>query len=219
MILIINNSQNNIDNTTWNLKVLYIIESLLENKNSPPVLVNTTDEMNDIIKDNKEIIKGVILTGSELRISKPQKINKILDSILPLLELDVPHLCICFGMQLLGLTYQAEIGSFNDTLKGNINIKIDIECPLFENLDVSQTVFVEHNDWLATTPIFFNLIAFGTYNNITYGIKHKTKNIYGLQFHPEFSKNGITIYKNFLKMCSLDYNENIDYNDIKEVEH
>lgn len=217
MILIINNSNNEIDNTTWNLKVLYVLKSLL--KNSDAILINTTDEMNNIIKNNKKIIKGVILTGSELRICEPQKINKILDNILPLLELEVPILGICFGMQVLGIAYQSKIRSFNEVLKDYINIKIDIRCPLFENLDFSQKVFVEHNDWLSTSPIFFDTIAINGYNNIIYGIKHQTKNIYGLQFHPEFSQNGITIYKNFLKLCDLDYNKNINYSDITEVKY
>ena len=98
MILIINNSNKEIKNTTWNLKLLYVINALLHNDRA--TLVNTDDEMNNYILNNKQNINGIILTGSELRICQPQMLDKILDNILPIIELNIPVLGICFGMQM-----------------------------------------------------------------------------------------------------------------------
>lgn len=215
MILIINNSNKEIIKTTWNLKVLYVINALLDDDKA--TLVNTNDEMNIFIEKNIHCIKGVILTGSEMRICKKQMLDKILDNILPIIELNVPILGICFGMQLLGLIYQSKIGSFKSLFKGYTLTKVDTNVDIFKNMNHTVNVFVEHNDWLKTKPLFFNIIS-KSESDIIYGIKHINKNVYGLQFHPEFSYNGIQIYKNFLKICGLK-SKKLKYDEIKEVKY
>ena len=228
MLLFINNSENNLKNTTWNLKAYYVIKKLLKDKT---ILVNTTNEMNEIIadKDQRKNIKGIILTGSELRIKNKLCLKKIMDNILPLLELNVPVLGLCFGLQVLGSIYQSKFSSFNTCIKGHVEVKLDTRYKIFKNMNLHpskkdklprySTMFVEHNDWLKTKPILFNIIAES--NGIIYGIKHEFKQIYGLQFHPEFSyiSDGIQIYKNFLKICGLKYNTNLNYSDVQEVKH
>lgn len=196
MILLINNEKKNINKTTWNLKIKEVIESIIGKE---IVLVNTNDEMNTILKKNKNLIKGVILGGSSMRILKKNYLEKILDNILPIIELDVPILGICFGMQLLGLIYQAKIESF---IYKNNRIKIFKlnNSPLFNNLSEKEIMYIDHYDYLIEKPVFFRVIA-RDYKNRIYGIQHNEKPIFGLIFHPEFTNNGITIYKNFLKIC------------------
>ena len=215
MILLINNSINNIKDTTWNLKAYYVLQTLI---GSNAVLVNNNDEMNFIIETNKDQIKGVVLTGSNLRIGTKLFLDKVMDNILPIIELNVPILALCFGMQILGSVYQSKFGSFTETLKGKVSVNIDTRSSIFKNLKSSEIMYVEHNDWLLTEPILFKIIAVSE-NNIIYGIEHKEKPIYGLQFHPECnnSESGIQIYKNFLDICSIKYDHNKNYNDVPKL--
>ena len=46
-------------------------------------------------------------------------------------------------MQILGLIYQSNIGSFSKLLKGHVNIKLNNKSPIFYNLNNQQNVFVE----------------------------------------------------------------------------
>src|SRR3989344_5568015 len=55
---------------------------------------------------------------------------------------------------------------------------------------------------VATLPTNFK--ALGSSKNCPFEIiKHRTKPIYGLQGHPEVSKDGTIIIKNFLKLCGI----------------
>ena len=213
MILIINNSINNIKFTTWNKQAYNTLKALIGDE---LIIINNNNEMNEIIEQNSEIIKGVILTGSNLRIVNKNYINKLMDNVLPIIELNVPILGICFGMQILGSIYQSEFQSFQKILKDTVKVNFNTKSELFKNLPKNDLMYVEHNDWLATCPILFNVISHS--NGIIYGIEHKKKHVYGIQFHPEcsFNKTGLDIYKNFLEICDMKFN-NINYTDIERI--
>lgn len=216
MIIIINNSEKPIVQVSWTNKIKKILNTICPESNS--VIVNEKNEMNRILADNKHDIKGVILGGSELRVREKQCLNKILDNILPIIELDVPILGICFGHQVISATYQSNICSFENMVSGHKQIKF-LWDPLFKHLENKEYMYNAHYDYIEKTPMFFKCLARDN-NGVIYAIKHKYKKIYGLQFHPEFSKygNGLQIYKNFLDMCGHKYYD-LAYDDIPEVKH
>tara|TARA_B100000963_G_scaffold243793_1_gene213469 strand:+ start:1030 stop:1704 length:675 start_codon:yes stop_codon:yes gene_type:complete len=216
MIIIINNSEKPIGQVSWTNKIKRILNTICPESNS--IIVNEKDEMNYILDKNKHDIKGVILGGSELRVRQKQYLNKILDNILPIIELNVPILGICFGHQIISATYQSKICSFGEMVSGHKKIKL-LWDPLFKGLGNEEYMYNAHYDYIESTPMFFKCIARDN-NGIIYAIKHKYKKIYGLQFHPEFSSygNGLQIYKNFLDMCGLQYFD-LNYDEIPEVRH
>ena len=216
MILIVNNSEKIIEHVSWTKKIKNIIDTLNPDENA--LIVNENDEMNKIIQENKLKIKGVILGGSELRINNKQCLDKILDNILPLLELEVPVLGVCFGHQVIAKTYQSKISSFSQIVQGHKNIRF-LQDPLFYNVEPEAYMYNAHFDYVESIPLFFNIIARDR-NGVIYGMKHIYKPLYGIQFHPEFGKygNGLQIYKNFLKICGVNYLD-VNYEDVPEVKH
>jgi GMP synthase (glutamine-hydrolysing) len=67
-----------------------------------------------------------------------------------------------------------------------------------------MTVWMSHGDKLSKLPEGFHVIA--TTNNSPYaGIAHKTKPVYGIQFHPEVSHTprGIKLLDNFAAICDV----------------
>ena len=142
----------------------------------------------------------------------------VITSILPIIELDIPILGICFGHQIISATYQSEICSFENIVSGHKQVRF-LWDPLFKGIDSQAYMYNAHYDYIKDVPIYFKCIG-RDLNGVIYAIKHKFKKIYGLQFHPEFSKygNGLQIYKNFLDMCGLQYFD-LNYEEIPEVKH
>lgn len=83
---------------------------------------------------------------------------------------------------------------------------------LFQGLEDSIRVWMSHGDKLAQLPEGFHTVA--TSDNSEYAaIAHKTKPIYGLQFHPEVThtQNGTDLLKNFaVGICEAKQNWTMD---------
>ena len=219
MILIINNNcRERYSGTT--LKIYHIITHLC--KSQKCMLINTHNEMNSIISDvsKRKMIKGIILTGSQMRLPHKNYVDRIFHNFLPMLELDVPVLAICFGFQLLCSMYQSNIYSFKSMLKGHKKVTIKRD-KLFRGFSGDKTVYVLHNDYTYEEPLLFKTLARDS-KGIIYAMKHKYKDVYGVQFHPEFSNygnsDGIKIFKNFLDICKVRHRD-LEYDDIPEVKH
>ncbi|MEA1973472.1 MAG: glutamine-hydrolyzing GMP synthase, partial [Candidatus Cloacimonadota bacterium] len=139
--------------------------------------------------------KALILSGSPSSVSRK-------DAPFPddrILELDIPILGICYGMQLITHLNGGEIIRSKKKEYGRATIQIEEHDSIFANLAKQEFVWMSHGDALKSLPKNFVRIAF-TDNSPFAAIKHTSKPIYALQFHPEVvnTENGITILKNFV---------------------
>ena len=121
-----------------------------------------------------------------------------------LLDLGVPVLGICYGMQLLarhlggGLEQSQvrEYGPADLTMVGN--------CPLWKGLDTSRAsrVWMSHGDTVKTPPPGFAVAArTATLDVAAFApAGSEGKQIYAVQFHPEVhhTVDGVTMLRNFL---------------------
>ena len=116
----------------------------------------------------------------------------------------IPVLGICFGLQLIALVYGAEIKNGKNT-KGDIKIEILKKDKLFSGLP-SAVEFHENHQERVSLPKDFIYLA-KSEDALVEAFKHKSKEIYGVQFHPECSgKNGMVIFENFLDINCSDKN-------------
>jgi len=147
---------------------------------------------NEIAKKNP---KAIILSGSPYSVNnkdapKPDK---------QILEMGVPCLGICYGMQLLSSWFNGKVGKSLKKEFGNSVVTIDNTNILFSDLSENEKVWMSHGDSLLELPPGFRAIA-KTENSLYAAIAHTEKPFYALQFHPEVSHtpNGQKILANFL---------------------
>lgn len=115
-------------------------------------------------------------------------------------ELSIPILGICYGQQITCSLLGGKVESAEKREFGKAEIKIAIPNKLITQEGI---VWMSHGDFVSAIPNEFEIIA-RTENAPFAGIKHKGKDIYGVQFHPEVthSEIGTQILQNFvLEIC------------------
>jgi GMP synthase (glutamine-hydrolysing) len=138
--------------------------------------------------------KGLVLSGG------PQSVFEDATDYAPFFaHEDLPILGICYGMQILGQFFG---GKVEKGIQGEYGLAKLRTVPGFiiPNCPQESDVWMSHSDHVSVLPKEFSLI-FQSENGLTAGIKHKTRPILGLQFHPEVhhTVHGIDILSFFLK--------------------
>jgi len=157
-----------------------------------------------IKKLKKYNVKGIILSGgpSSVYDDSSPKLN------LDLLDSGIPILGVCYGLQLLlsetgGTISKGKIGEYGNSIINHTNKAI-----LFKGIPNQINVWMSHTDKVQDLTSNWETLAISK-NNIISAIKHKTKKIFAVQFHPEVthSEYGTEIISNFLfKICNLKKN-------------
>jgi GMP synthase (glutamine-hydrolysing) len=116
-----------------------------------------------------------------------------------LLELGIPVLGICYGMQLLALKLGgkvegAEVGEF-----GRSQLTVRESGTLLEGLPLEQSCWMSHRDTVFEAPPGFTALASSTASPVA-AFESTERAIYGIQFHPEVvhTPYGTDVLKKFL---------------------
>ncbi len=123
-----------------------------------------------------------------------------------LLDLGIPVLGICYGMQLVaqalgGDVQGAEVGEF-----GRSTLTVNEPGRLLEGLALEQACWMSHRDTVFAPPPGFTALASSTVSPVA-AFESVERQIYGIQFHPEVVHTpfGQDILKKFLgEICGCD---------------
>jgi GMP synthase (glutamine-hydrolysing) len=146
--------------------------------------------------------KGLILSGGPASVYAPGA--PALDPAL--LELGIPVLGICYGMQLVaqalgGNVQSAEVGEF-----GRSTLTVNEPGRLLADLPLTQACWMSHRDTVYAPPPGFTALASSTVSPVA-AFESVEKATYGIQFHPEVVHTpfGQDILKRFLgDICGCD---------------
>ena len=115
---------------------------------------------------------------------------------------DIPILGICLGHQLIAKAYGGEVETAETESYAQVKININEDKGLFKGLAPEMDVWSSHKDEVKTILQDFEILASSNLCDIE-SFKHKSKDVYGIQFHPEVhhTPKGETIFKNFYEIC------------------
>ncbi|ODV95248.1 hypothetical protein PACTADRAFT_49996 [Pachysolen tannophilus NRRL Y-2460] len=161
---------------------------------------------------------GVILSGGPYSVYQDGSPHVDHD----IFKLGVPILGICYGMQELAWINGKGVGRGDKREYGPATLNVeDQSCALFKDVDHSQ-VWMSHGDKLQSLPVGFKTVA--TSDNSPFAaIADESKQIYGIQFHPEVTHTikGKNLLKNFaVNICKVSQNwtmENFIETEIKRI--
>ena len=167
---------------------------------------NTTEKVITIRNDKVTLEDIRNLNPSKIILSPGPKHPEDSNICLEILKnfADIPILGICLGHQAIGYSFTAHIKRLNIPVHGKSSyINIIKQDKLFENIPNKLSVMRYHSLYISEEnfPLELDILA-KTDDNIIMAIKHKTKEIYGVQFHPEsyFTDYGEKILKNFISI-------------------
>jgi GMP synthase (glutamine-hydrolysing) len=157
-----------------------------------------TISVHDIADEYFNNKKGVIISGAPLLITEID-ISPYLEKFKWIKTIGLPILGICFGHQIIGLTF----GAFGSRMKEDRDwqtIEIFEQSDLFKKLPTEIQMMEDHCESISI-PKDFTLIAASDFC-VNEAMQHKDFPIYGVQFHPEVSGNhGRILFDNFIQIC------------------
>ena len=151
--------------------------------------------------------KGIIFTGSPSSVSEKNAL--ICDK--EILNLGIPVLGICYGMQLISHLLGGTVEQSNKREYGETLVDIDNTSPLFSGFENKNVCLMSHTYFVNKLPDGFKNIGH-TFDCPNAGIADDNRKIYGIQFHPEvnLTKNGTQIIRNFVyNICNCSGNWNM----------
>ena len=140
---------------------------------------------------------AIVLSGGAPRVGMQERLGNV-DEYLE--KAGVPILGICAGHQYMARFFGGECSSASVPEYGKVEIEIIEHDGIFKGLPDRIIAWESHNDEVTKLPEDFILLASSQYCKVE-AMRHKTKPLFGLQFHPEVehTQYGMEIFKNFLE--------------------
>jgi GMP synthase (glutamine-hydrolysing) len=148
---------------------------------------------------------GVILSGGP---------SSVYDADAPVcdpkvLQLGVPVLGICYGMQWMSYTLGGKVERAERREYGPAQLEIQNDVTLFRGIPERMKAWSSHGDSVMDVPPGFRIT--GRTDNAVAAVENPSAKLYGVQFHPEVNHTdrGTEILKNFVfEICAAPQNWN-----------
>ena len=161
-------------------------------------VVVKNDEINPDFCKN---FAGVVISPGP---GNPQNAGVSIDAVKYCDDAGIPILGICLGLQVIGAAYGAKISSAPELLHGRTSEIAHNGTDLFKDIPNNFIATRYHSLAIEPDSIPEVLQVTATSSDGTVmGISHRTKNIVGVQFHPEavLTEFGYELLANWLELC------------------
>ena len=142
-------------------------------------------------------LKGIIFSGSPSSVKAVDGLR--LDP--EILEMGVPVLGLCYGLQLLASMHGGKVGKAREY--GVTQAYVDKPFGVLEGMDTCEQVWMSHGDTVFETPEGWTHLAHTDRAPVAAMVQEE-KQIWGLQWHPEVNHTvkGMEMLRNFvLNVC------------------
>lgn len=155
-------------------------------------LMKNTSSIDEILSREPD---GIILSGGPT-------LERAGNCSLYVKEVDLPVLGICLGHQVMAQAYGGIVGTGAAGGYAAIEIEILEEDDILKGLGPRTRVWASHADEVCSLPVEFIRLARSSICEVE-AMKHKTKPLYGVQWHPEVShtERGNDLFNNFFEVC------------------
>ena len=142
--------------------------------------------------------KGIILSGGPCSVY-----DKGAPHIDPaVFDLDLPILGICYGAQLMILQQGGKVEKAAKREFGKADLEVVYSAGLFAGMELNRAeyqVWMSHGDRIEQLPPDFKISARSEHSPMA-AIRHKSRPLVGVQFHPEVSHTliGTDVLRNFI---------------------
>ena len=159
------------------------------------------------LDEKRSPAKAVILSGgpNSVHVEGAPDLND------GLLDLEIPVMGICYGMQLLGDAFGASVQAGTVGEYGRTRITVERPEGLLAGFapGADFTVWMSHGDVVSGVPNGFRALATSE-NGVLAAVAHETRPIHAVQFHPEVvhTEKGVAILENFvfgIARCEKDW--------------
>jgi len=173
-------------------------------------IVQYLDELGatTVVVKNEEIdpdfcknFAGVVISPGP---GNPQNAGVSIDAVKYCDDAGIPILGICLGLQVIGAAFGAKISSAPELLHGRTSEIVHNGTDLFK--DIPNNFIATRYHSLAIEPDSMPevlQVTASSSDGTVMGISHRTKNIVGVQFHPEavLTEFGYELLANWLELC------------------
>jgi GMP synthase (glutamine-hydrolysing) len=144
---------------------------------------------------------GVILSGGPRSVNEPGA--PALDP--GVLDLGVPILGICYGLQLLARLSGGQVARTETAEYGPMDVEVSGDSPLFADVPRRLSTWMSHGDSVLEAPDGYTVTARSRTLPVA-AMEDRRRRLYGVQFHPEVrhTQHGQDLLKNFLyHVCDI----------------
>ena len=124
--------------------------------------------------------QGIIFTGGPGSVYEDNA-PKIEEEVF---HLGIPVLGLCYGMQFMAQTLGGEVKHADMREFGKTEIDVNTASPLFKGLQEKEIVWMSHQDYVASIPEGFEIVAH-TANCPVAAMQNPAKKLYAMQYHPD----------------------------------
>lgn len=119
-----------------------------------------------------------------------------------LLDLGLPVLGICYGMQIMGQVLGGEVQKAGTREFGQADLTVEPGSRLLAGVGSPTRAWMSHGDSIVRTPPGFEVTA-ATRDTPVAAIEDPGRRLYGIQFHPEVhhTREGMKVLSNFVELC------------------
>ncbi|MEM4359365.1 MAG: GMP synthase subunit A [Candidatus Bilamarchaeaceae archaeon] len=168
-------------------------------------IINAREKYEDV-RERIEGADALILSGgpNSVYAESKENLSKATCRLIREGEIQKPLLGICYGHQMIGYVWGANVAKGGSAEYGVSDIIIDDEDAILKGLPKKFRAWVSHYDEVKEIPTGFIRLAHSETCKIE-AMRHNTMPIFGVQFHPEVwhTEHGEKILRNFLEAANV----------------